>query len=260
MDGTAQSSDPTMTQGTTTAPPASEAARLLGEIANEFVIIAREMMEDDGELAISKVVRFASHSVPGSEHAGLTVIRGTAQPHTLVATDEIARDLDALQFRLAQGPALEALVQSDVSHATDLASSRDWPEFGPRAFAESGIRSMLCLRLFLTGEHRASLNFYSSEPSAFNEASLATASIFAAYASLVQLNSIHRDASMNLQRALESNREIGVAMGILMARELFTSDQAFDHLRMASQQTHRRLREIAADVVTTGEIPYYPQP
>jgi hypothetical protein len=214
--------------------------------------------QDDGSLAISNVVRFASHAVPGSRHAALTVVRGVAQPHTLVATDDIALRLDALQFKLAEGPALEALVASDVAHAEDLSVSQEWPSFGPRAYAETGVRSMLCIRLFLTGEHRASLNFYSPEPGAFAEASLATASIFAAYASLVQLNSIHQDASMNLQRALESNREIGVAMGILMARNLFTSDQAFEHLRQASQATHRRLRDIAADVATTGEIPYYP--
>jgi AmiR/NasT family two-component response regulator len=38
----------------------------------------------------------------------------------------------------------------------------------------------------------------------------------------------------DLERALESNREIGVAMGILMAREMCTQSQAFNRLRTAS--------------------------
>ncbi|MCW2523876.1 MAG: hypothetical protein JWO63_2211 [Frankiales bacterium] len=262
MDRTAM--DPTAVKAAATSSGESsavaDAASLLGAIATEFSSLARAMMEgEEDSLVIAKVVRFAAHAVPGSRHAGLTVVRGVARPHTLVATDDIAPRLDALQFELAQGPALQALVQSDVAHAADLSADGEWPVFGPRAYAETGIRSMLCLRLFLTGEHRASLNFYSPEPAAFDEASLATAAMFAAYASLVQLNTVHKDANMNLQRALESNREIGVAMGILMARNLFTSDQAFEHLRVASQHTHRRLREIAADVVTTGEIPYYPE-
>jgi hypothetical protein len=62
----------------------------------------------------------------------------------------------------------------------------------------------------------------------------------------------------NLQRALSSNREIGAAMGILMARHKLTSDQAFDLLRRTSQRAHRKIVAIAADVIQTGalELPY----
>lgn len=59
----------------------------------------------------------------------------------------------------------------------------------------------------------------------------------------------------NLQVALRTNREIGVAIGILMTRELCTQEQAFDMLRAASQRTHRKLSEIADDVRRTGSLP-----
>ncbi|HEX8092435.1 ANTAR domain-containing protein [Jatrophihabitans sp.] len=58
----------------------------------------------------------------------------------------------------------------------------------------------------------------------------------------------------NLHRALESNREIGAAMGILMARHQLTSEQAFDLLRRTSQRAHRKIVAIAADVIQTGEL------
>jgi hypothetical protein len=58
-----------------------------------------------------------------------------------------------------------------------------------------------------------------------------------------------------LQEALRTSREIGVAIGILMAREFCTQEQAFDWLREASQRTHRKLREIAHDVRRTGTLP-----
>jgi len=58
----------------------------------------------------------------------------------------------------------------------------------------------------------------------------------------------------NLRRALDSNREIGAAMGILMARHQLTSDQAFDLLRRTSQRAHRKIVSIAADVIETGEL------
>ncbi len=55
-------------------------------------------------------------------------------------------------------------------------------------------------------------------------------------------------------RALESNREIGVAMGILMEKERFTRAQAFDVLRVASQDSNRKLSDIAMDVASTGAL------
>ena len=58
----------------------------------------------------------------------------------------------------------------------------------------------------------------------------------------------------NLQLALASNRDIGVAMGIIMAGRKVTSEQAFDLLRTASQNTHRKLRDIAIDVALTGVL------
>jgi hypothetical protein len=58
----------------------------------------------------------------------------------------------------------------------------------------------------------------------------------------------------NLHRALDSNREIGAAMGILMARHQLTSAQAFDLLRRTSQRAHRKIAAIAADVIQTGEL------
>ena len=59
----------------------------------------------------------------------------------------------------------------------------------------------------------------------------------------------------NLRKALASNREIGVAMGVLMTRHQVTRDQAFGLLRMASQNTNRKLHEVALEVADTGGLP-----
>ena len=58
-----------------------------------------------------------------------------------------------------------------------------------------------------------------------------------------------------LQVAVETNRQIGAATGILMARLTLTQDQAFDLLRRASQDQNRKLRDIADEVVLTGAVP-----
>jgi AmiR/NasT family two-component response regulator len=75
---------------------------------------------------------------------------------------------------------------------------------------------------------------------------------------MAQLAALHRDQSIHLTRAVESNREIGVAMGILMANKRQTQEQAFTDLRIASQHLHRKLRDIAAEVIYTGALPDQP--
>lgn len=51
-----------------------------------------------------------------------------------------------------------------------------------------------------------------------------------------------------------ANREIGVAIGVLMHEHRLSQAQAFDVLRAASQDSNRRLADIALEVVTTGTL------
>lgn len=64
-----------------------------------------------------------------------------------------------------------------------------------------------------------------------------------------------RDRIRNLEIALQTNRRIGQALGIVMERFKVTEEVAFDALRTASQHNHCKLREVAEHVVQTGEIP-----
>jgi AmiR/NasT family two-component response regulator len=60
--------------------------------------------------------------------------------------------------------------------------------------------------------------------------------------------------------ALQTSREIGIAMGVLMQKYKITRDEAFSLLRMASQALHRKLALIAVEVAETGELPEAPPP
>jgi hypothetical protein len=73
-------------------------------------------------------------------------------------------------------------------------------------------------------------------------------------AQLQALLAAERNTAANLHTALVSNREIGKAIGILMWSYKLTDDQAFDLLRGVSQHTHRKLRDVASDVCTTGTL------
>jgi AmiR/NasT family two-component response regulator len=59
----------------------------------------------------------------------------------------------------------------------------------------------------------------------------------------------------NLHAALVTRELIGQAQGILIERERISADQAFHVLRQASQHLNVKLREVAQDLVDTGERP-----
>jgi signal transduction histidine kinase/DNA-binding response OmpR family regulator len=64
--------------------------------------------------------------------------------------------------------------------------------------------------------------------------------------------------SEHLRVGLDSSRTIGTAIGILMSSYQLTADAGFRLLVAASQNTNRKLRDIAADVATTGRLPVRP--
>jgi AmiR/NasT family two-component response regulator len=57
----------------------------------------------------------------------------------------------------------------------------------------------------------------------------------------------------NLERALVSNRRIGMAIGILMERHRLTEERAFDRLRDLSQRSNVKLRVVAEQLIYTGD-------
>ena len=58
-----------------------------------------------------------------------------------------------------------------------------------------------------------------------------------------------------LHQALQTNRTIGTAIGIVMAHYGLEQQRAFQVLVRTSQQNNRKLHDIAAEVVRTGSLP-----
>jgi hypothetical protein len=136
-----------------------------------------------------------------------------------------------------------------------------WPAFARACVQETPVRSMFSVRLVLDGDRAAAMNFYADEPHAFDDLDTSVGAIFAPFAAMALQSSLNRDEAARLHVALGSSRQIGTAIGILMARELITSEEAFARLVEASQHLNRKLRDIAADVVETGALPVmYPGP
>ena len=74
------------------------------------------------------------------------------------------------------------------------------------------------------------------------------------YDDLAREAETQRTRADNLLVALETSRTIGMAMGILMSRHRVTADAAYEMLRRGSQVRQRKLRDMAEEVVQTGEL------
>jgi AmiR/NasT family two-component response regulator len=76
--------------------------------------------------------------------------------------------------------------------------------------------------------------------------------IFATHAAVAMA---HEQEQQDLRTAVSTREVIGQAQGILMERFRITSDMAFRLLVRASQDTNRKLRDIADELTSTGQLP-----
>ncbi len=239
-------------------PTAPSTAATRRELANSFTAVAKSLIAARSlEEAFDSIVALAVTTVRGAEEAGIT-LRRRGRFDTPTATGELPRRVDAIQYELSSGPCVDAVVDNEVYITGDLSADARWPEFGARAAAETGVLSMMAFRLLLEDDDTvAGLNLYSTHRAAFDESSALNGTVLATHAAIAIAAASRKEHITNLEQALTSNREIGIAVGVLMASQLLSRDEAFALLRVASQHTHRKLREVAHDVAESGilELP-----
>jgi hypothetical protein len=205
---------------------------------------------------LAQLVALAVSTIDGCDYAGIFLVedRRISTPYS---TDPIVIELDAIQHRTNEGPCLDAINGRVASYAEDLDDEPRWPTFGPAA-AQAGVRSLLALPVQVN-EDPGALNLYARYPQAFGVIDRGKGMLLAAMAGMAFSTArIHEDEerrAANFQAALATREMIGQAQGILMERERITPDEAFDILRRASQHLNIKLRDIAQNVVDTGERP-----
>ena len=174
-----------------------------------------------------------------------------------VATDPLVSVLDDLQRHAGQGPSFDAVAQNLTLYADDLQLETRWTEFVPTA-AKQGVRSLLAIPLMID-EVPAALTLYANYPQAFGVIDRGRGLLLAVMAGGALAAARNHEAEerreANFHAALATRELIGQAQGILMEREHLTGDQAFDVLRRASQHLNIKLRDIAQDLIETGERP-----
>jgi hypothetical protein len=227
----------------------------LRDVAVVMRSLSGEMTADGPQSPLQRLVSVAVDRVPGTRWASVSLLRA-GRFTTPAATDEVAERADIMQYDIGSGPCVDAALDDSVYVTGDVTSGDRWVTWGQRVATQLGVRSVFAQRLHLIddSEFIASLNIYSDQRAAFDDHAVGMGLVLATHAAMILSETIARDRADNLRRALESNREIGVAVGVLMHQHRITREQAFDLLRVASQDTNRKLADVAADVADTGVL------
>lgn len=236
------------------APPVTDdgSADLLA-IAEALRVVARRSAGNGGRPPLEELVLATREQISTASTVSVTVLR-SGRFRTEASTDEVALRADALQYEIGSGPCVDAVLDDSIYVTQDVALDGRWAQWGRRVSREVGLRSVLAYRLAMLDDVGtiAALNVYSDRVGAFDDRDLGTGLVLATHGSLLVTAQLARDKAENLLKAMESNREIGMAMGILMQRHQLDRDQAFAVLRVASQDSNRKLADIAREVADTG--------
>jgi ANTAR domain len=222
-----------------------------GDSARVFASLADIVRQGStpGELYAAICVA-ATLTVPGCDRASLMIQRN-GKCETAAVSDHVAREIDRLELALASGPCLEALEGGRSAEIeSDLTATGRWPALTARVIAETPVRGTMSIRMPLDHSNIGALNLFSDVPNAFDSSSVDHAMVLGAFATVVTTAAARSEEAATLRRGLTSNREIGKAVGMVMALNDVSEDAAFDILRRTSQASNVKLNEIASHMVS----------
>lgn len=218
-----------------------------GDEARDLADLSKEMNVPgaDGELP-SRLCKLATQHVAGCDHASITLRTRGGRFTTLAVSAPAAEELDAEQYRLDEGPCVDAARDGMVHHENRLETTTQWVAWAPIAL-RAGCRSVLAVPLVdHVGDNMGAINFYSERHDVWDAEARDHAYLFSTHAALAL------DAAnvvSGLRTALTSRHQIGVAQGILMERYQMGLDQSFDVLRRYSQDLNIKVSRLAEDIV-----------
>lgn len=209
------------------------------------------LAENDLPGVLTHVAELARRTVPGAEQVSVTLVRGhTAE--TAAYTGQLALTLDEWQYQQGTGPCLEAATGQATVSVKAMSGEDRWPDWARHAVA-AGARSSLSVGLPIEDEIDGALNLYGVRDRAFDDAAVQLAETFAGYAAVAVANAtlytVTAQLARQMQAAMASRAVIEQAKGIIMGRRRCTAEEAFVILTRTSQDSNRKLRDVAATLV-----------
>jgi len=205
---------------------------------------------------LAEVASFAVGAIPGADGAGVTLLR-LDRPDNIVAalaaSAPFVAEIDEIQYVLLhEGPCITAALERRTVRSGSLGGEKMWPRFGPRV-GRLGVHSALSLPLLLTDKVVGAINVYAHGKNVFDEHAVELGELFAKPAAVAvhnaRLLADARSLTAQLQTALSTRPVIDQAIGLIRGRTGRSVEDAFTHLRAISQAEHRKLADVAEQIV-----------
>lgn len=229
--------------------PARGSAR--SEYAGRMAELARDLRSQRTSLlTLGHVVRATAELVKGCTDVAVTLADG-AGVHTRASLGGgLAEQSDQLQAQYAEGPVVDAAWDSPLVVARDLAQDRTWPRWSRAVSDQLGVRSLVVVQLYTHEEHElGALQLFATEPDAFDGDAVDEVLGIAGQAAVALASAADHEA---LQFGLVRRTAIGQATGIVMERYGLDQHAAFEVLRRTSQESGRKVYDLALELTSGG--------
>jgi GAF domain-containing protein len=216
-----------------------------------FAELSRIMLgEKSLDETLGQIAALARDTIPEIDEVSVTLV-DREKAKTAVFTGELAVHLDERQYQNGVGPCLDAALSGETV-IIDVADDGLYPDF-VRSAQRAGVTHSVSIGLPVPNSVVAALNIYASTPHALSEETISLAHAFASYAGVAVANAAlyHHNAELadQMRTAMQSRSVIEQAKGILMARHGYDADEAFKSLSKMSQDSNRKLRDIAQTII-----------
>jgi GAF domain-containing protein len=212
------------------------------------LLLASETFDDFSQ----QIAELAARTVPVAATCAITLAVDD-RIVTVASADALGRLLDEQQYDIDEGPCLEAVRTGQAVSAPDVASESRWDGYPLTVFGH-GIGSIYSEPLVVDSRTMGALNMYAHAPNSFTPevrslvralAHLAAAGMAGALKNFDEITLTNR-----LRRALSTRGVIDQAVGIIIAHQHVSPEDAFGVLRRISQTRNTRLHEVAQELVT----------
>ena len=204
---------------------------------------------------LNELAKLAAAQVIGGENALCGILLSRNKRTTVVGhSSQYAKQLDEIQAGFDEGPCLEAQATQMVLQVSDARYETRWPEY-MATVRDSEIRSVLAVPLTLEDKATGALNFYAFNTGTFDDENIAHAQRFASLASLAVTVAlrivISEEVAEDRQKAMESRTAIDIAVGVIMAQNACSQEEAFDILTEVSSHQNIKIRDLARNLVAS---------
>lgn len=196
---------------------------------------------------LEAVVALVERTIANCHAAGITLmIDGAAA--TAAVSDHLAVEIDLVQYGTGDGPRLAAISDGHAVRIDLLERDNRFIRFAPGAL-DHRIESVLSIPLISRDSVVGALNLYSRLPNAFDakteEEVQPMADVAAEAIGTSPLYASALDMVEGLMETLESQALINRAVGVIMAGEGRTTEEALERLRHLALASGKPMRAVA---------------